>query len=86
MKLLEKLAELADELDKMGHHGEADEIDTLLKDSGLIEWLRGKARPTCTCNCDVCKAGQARSGPHALEYHNQCQTGKCEIKNQGAKV
>jgi hypothetical protein len=83
--LFKKLADLANELDKRGYTKEADEIDAILKDAGLLDWLSGKKPTQCTCNCDNCIAGKARGGPHALEYHQACETGKCEVKLQQSK-
>lgn len=83
MNILQKLAELANTLDKMGQIEAANEIDDILKDAGFMDWLSNKMTPVqCTCDCESCQAGRDRGGPHSLEYHSQCNSGKCQIKAQ----
>jgi len=86
MNILQKLADLANKLDAMGQTAAADQIDGIIKEAGFMDWITKSMTPVkCTCDCEVCQAGQARGGPHALQYHNMCNTGKCEIKKAQQK-
>jgi hypothetical protein len=84
--LFKKLADLANKLDTRGLREEADQIDAILKDAGLMDWLTPKQGPACTCECDQCEYGRsAATRPQiAITHHNQCGTGKCEIKAAAA--
>ena len=39
MEIFKKLAELADKLDSMGHHKEADEVDKIISNAGFLDSL-----------------------------------------------
>lgn len=85
MDILKKLTKIADDLDQKGLHKEADKIDKILKESGVIDWVKeffmGKKTPECTCNCESCTyAKSAYNRPAiALKYHMQCEQ-DCQIK------
>lgn len=85
MNIFEKLAKVADNLDKRGLHKEADKIDVILKQSGITDWLQeffmGKKMPKCDCSCESCQYAQsAYNRPTiALKHHMKCEQ-NCPIK------
>jgi len=86
MKILEKLADLADKLDASGYIDEAGQVDVLLKDADFLDWFKGK-KPKCTCSCEGCKYAKQGAGmgmKKVLDHHCGGQNAKpgeaCEFK------